>query len=263
MKMKDIQSRPDRRKIPIQKVGIKDLSYPVTVLDRKNKSQDTVATVNMYVDLPHHFKGTHMSRFVELLNRYHGRVSIRELETILREMKTTFACASAHMEIRFPYFMAKRAPVSRAESLMDYQCGLTGSLEGRGKREVFDRVIEVAVPVTTVCPCSKEISTYGAHNQRSRITIRVRTRELVWFEELIEIAEKSASSPVYSLLKRQDEKHVTERGYERPRFVEDVVRGVAQQLRKNRKIKWYWVESENMESIHNHNAYALVTGENR
>lgn len=258
--MKDIQSRRDVRRIPIQKVGIKNLRYPIRVLDRQNQSQDTVAAVSMFVDLPHHFKGTHMSRFVEILNKYHGRISIREIDEILDTMLDSFNCRSAHVEIRFPYFLKKSAPVSKAESLVDYDCALFGELVRKGRKRFFSLTIEVNAPVTTVCPCSKEISRQGAHNQRSVVTIRIRSSQLVWFEELIEIAEKSASSPVYSLLKREDEKQVTEHGYANPAFVEDVVRSVAQKLKSDKRINWFQVESENMESIHNHNAYAMVSG---
>lgn len=261
--MKDVQSRRDKRRIPIQKVGIKDLQYPITVLDRLNKSQNTTAIVNMYVDLPHNFKGVHMSRFVEILNRHHGRISPQKLDDILGVMLGKFDCENAHLEICFPYFIKKTAPVSGAESLMNYDCAFFASLSRRNGRDAFDLVLETAVPVTMVCPCSKEISRYGAHNQRSTITIRVRSNELVWLEELIEIAEKAASAPVYSLLKREDEKSVTESGYARPRFAEDAVRDVAVRLARDKRITWYEVESENQESIHNHNAYAMVAGGRR
>lgn len=258
--MKDVQNRYDRRKIPIEKVGIKNLQYPITVLDRLNNSQCTTAIVSMYVDLPHRFKGTHMSRFVEILNMHHGRISPEKLDDILKAMIEKFNCATAHLEIRFPYFIKKAAPASGAESLMDYQCGFIASLCRINGRDAFDLVIEAGVPVTMVCPCSKEISRRGAHSQRSRITIRVRSDELVWIEELIEIAEDAASAPVFSLLKRQDEKQVTESGYARPRFAEDAVRFVADRLAKDPRIMWYQVESENQESIHNHNAYAMIVG---
>jgi GTP cyclohydrolase IB len=258
--MRDVQSARDRRRIPIQKVGIRDLEYPITVLDRRNKSQQTTAVIAMFVDLPHRFKGTHMSRFVEVLNRYHGTISIRAMEDMLGAILGTFDCRTAHLEIRFPYFMERQAPVSGARALLNYQCGLLASLERRGNRRRFDLVVEARAPVTMLCPCSKEISSRGAHNQRSHITIRVRSRALVWLEELIEIAEAAASAPVYSLLKREDEKRVTEDAYDRPRFAEDAVRAVALKLRKDPRILWYQVESENQESIHNHSAYAMVEG---
>jgi len=258
--MRDVQNSHDRRKIPIQKVGIKDLQYPITVMDRRNKSQATTALVNMYVDLPHRFRGTHMSRFIEVLNRHHGMISVREIDSILETMLSAFACETAHLEIRFPYFIERRAPVTGSAALMSYQCGFLASLRRRGGRSHLDLILEARVPVSMVCPCSKEISVRGAHNQRSIITMRVRCQELVWLEELIEIAEQAASAPVYSLLKRADEKKVTEDAYDHPRFAEDAVRTVAARLRADRRILWYQVESENFESIHNHNAYAMVEG---
>lgn len=258
--MKDVQGRKDRRRIPIHKVGIKDLSYPITVMDRQKQSQDTVALVNMYVDLPHSFKGTHMSRFVEILNHYHGRISLREMQGILSAMISRFESESAHFEIRFPYFLEKKAPVTKAGARVGYECAMMASLEKKRRSSKFDLVVETRTPVTMLCPCSKEISRKGAHNQRSIITIRVRSRGLVWFEELINIAERAASSPVYSLLKREDEKYVTEQAYAHPRFAEDAVRAVARRLKKDKRITWFEVESDNQESIHNHNAYAMVTG---
>jgi len=258
--MKDVQNSRDRRRIPIQKVGVKGLRYPIRLLDRRNKSQDTIAIVDMSVDLPHNFKGTHMSRFIEVLNMHHGRISPRHMKDILLAIKKKLACDSAHLEIRFPYFMEKKAPVSGASSLVSYDCAMLASLKKSGRSDKLDLIIEAGVPVTMLCPCSKEISKHGAHNQRSIITIKVRSRKLVWLEELIDIAEKSASSPVYSLLKREDEKAVTEMAYENPKFAEDAVRSVAVLLRKDSRIIWYQVESDNQESIHNHNAYAMVEG---
>lgn len=258
--MQDVQNSYDDRNIPIQKVGIRQLQYPVTVLDRQNRSQHTTASVHMYVDLPHHFKGTHMSRFVEILNEHHGRISLAEIGDILKAMLERFDCETAHLEMRFPYFMEKSAVVSGEKSLMNYNCGFVASARRTGGSKAMDLVVEAGVPVCMVCPCSKEISDRGAHNQRSTITIRVRTRdkELVWLEELIEIAESSASSPVFSLLKREDEKALTEKAYDAPHFAEDAVRAVASRLEEDSRIIWYQVESENQESIHNHNAYALV-----
>jgi len=258
--MKDVQKRADTRKITVKKVGIKELRYPVVVLDRQNESQHTMATVNMYVELPHNFKGTHMSRFVEIMNHYRGRISVHEIGDILKAMLDRFESENAHVEIHFPYFIEKAAPVSGATSLMDYDCAFLASMEGKRGQDGLDLILEAAVPVTMLCPCSKEISSGGAHNQRSKVTIRVKSRELVWLEDLIEIAESEASAPLYSLLKREDEKRVTEQAYDNPRFVEDAVRGVAVRLQGDPRILWYEVESENLESIHNHNAYALVTG---
>lgn len=258
--MKDIQNKRDSRRISIHKVGINGLRYPVTVLDRADRSQQTIANINMYVDLPHGFKGTHMSRFLEIINTCGGRISINGIKPILEVMKERFDCKSAHLEMRFPYFMRKAAPVSGAKSLLDFDCAFLASLERKGRRDIFDLIVEVKVPVTTLCPCSRAISKHGAHNQRSLITIRVRTCKLVWFEELIEMGESAASAPLYSLLKRADEKYITEQAFDNPRFVEDVVRNVAVKLKKDRRVTWFSAESENQESIHNHNAYAMVTG---
>lgn len=249
----DVQNRKDYRNIDINKAGVKSIKYPVTVLDKKNKTQHTIANVNMYVDLPYHFKGTHMSRFVEILNRYRQGINVKNLPTILNEMKKKLSAKSAHIEIEFPYFIEKSAPVSRSKSLMEYTCMLWGALN-----DSVDICLGVVVPVTTLCPCSKEMSKKGAHNQRGIISIRVRFKKFFWIEDVIKIAEKSASGEVYSLLKRPDEKFVTEKAYENPMFVEDIVRNVAQKLEKNPNITWFSVESENIESIHNHSAYALV-----
>ena len=247
-------------KIPVRKVGIKDLRYPIVMRDQRRQSQSTIAAVNMYVDLPHDFKGTHMSRFVEILSRYHGKISVDEMGNILDAMLDRFDSETAHIEVRFPYFIEKAAPVSGAEALMDYECGFFASADRSREPAQFDLVLEVRVPVTTLCPCSREISDNGAHNQRSRVMIRVRTCRLVWLEDLIEVAEQAASAPLYPLLKREDEKAVTEQAYDNPRFVEDCVRAVAVRLRDDPRITWYEVQCENLESIHNHNAYALVTG---
>jgi GTP cyclohydrolase IB len=257
--MKDIQSSSDSRNVPIRKVGVKDIRYPIRVLDRQEQFQATVARVSMYVDLPHHFKGTHMSRFVEILNEHHGEITLRNIDTILAGMLDRLDSETAHIEVRFPYFLNKSAPVSGAEGLMDYDCAFLAS--HRRGASAPETILEVNVPVTSLCPCSKEISDAGAHNQRSVVTIQIRYRDFVWIEELIEIAEQAASSGVYSLLKREDEKHVTEQAYEHPVFVEDLVRGVAVKLRDDERISWYQVESENFESIHNHSAYAMVVSD--
>lgn len=259
--MQDIQNKRDGRRIPIQKAGVRNLQYPIAVLDRENKIQHTVASVSMYVDLPHHFKGTHMSRFVELLNEQRGKISLHNLGAILKMMTSRFASSTAHLEIRFPYFVEKAAPVSKARSLMNYQCAFLASFSHQRSPEPLDLIVEVQVPVTTLCPCSKAISSQGAHNQRSWVTIQTRSRELVWIEELIEIAEAEASAGLYSLLKREDEKHITERAYARPRFAEDLARAAAQRLRKDPRITWFQVSSENLESIHNHNAFAMVVSD--
>jgi GTP cyclohydrolase I len=251
--MRDVQNQPDTRKIPIDKVGVKNLSYPITVLDRTNKTQHTVGSINMYVNLPHDFRGTHMSRFIEILNAHHRELHIDTVGEVLQKMKEALHAEEAHIEVAFPYFIEKSAPVSGAKSLMEYRCRYSGTL-----REKADFILAVEVPVTTLCPCSKELSDRGAHNQRSVVTIRVRMRKLVWIEELIAWAEASASSPVYALLKRSDEKAVTEHAYDTPMFVEDIVRDVSRRLNDDARITWYSVESENFESIHNHSAYASI-----
>jgi GTP cyclohydrolase I len=259
--LKDIQNRRDRRKIPLQKAGIKDLKYPISVLDRENKFQHTVADIRMYVDLPHRFKGTHMSRFIEILNESRGNISMHNISTILQTMTRRFGSTTANLEIRFPYFIEKHAPVSGAKSLMNYECAFLAKYNRRSKRNKCDLTVEVKVPGATLCPCSKEISKKNAHNQRALIVIQIRSNQLVWIEELIAIAEKEASSGLYSLLKRSDEKFVTERAYCRPRFAEDIARAVAMKLKNDKRIQWFKIEIESMESIHNHNAYAMVTSD--
>ncbi len=257
----DVQNRSDHRQIALQRVGIKNIRYPITVLDRKRGSQQTVANVNMYVYLPEHFKGTHMSRFVEILNQYRCEINIRTFQEILNEMKHRLASKEAHLEVDFPYFIRKNAPVTGTSGLMEYGCGLHGTMT-----EHLDMMLLATVPVTTVCPCSKEISEYGAHNQRGQVRVWVRFRKFVWLEDVIECVEEAASSEVYSVLKRPDEKYVTEAAYDRPMFVEDIVRSVCVRLKKMQEITWFAVEAENFESIHNHSAYAYttvdMTGEN-
>jgi GTP cyclohydrolase I len=208
----------------------------------------------MYVGLPHHFKGTHMSRFVEILNAHEREISVDSFKAMLREMVERLEAESGHVEMTFPYFVNKSAPVSGVQSLIDYDVTFVGEIE-RG-RQTF--TMKVVVPVTSLCPCSKEISEYGAHNQRSHVTINARTKGFVWIEDLIGYAEYEASCQLYGLLKRPDEKYVTERAYDNPKFVEDMVRDVAARLNADDRIEWYVVESENFESIHNHSAYALI-----
>jgi GTP cyclohydrolase IB len=256
--MPDMQKRPDTRRIPIAKVGVKDISYPIVVMDKNNSLQHTVARINMYVDLPHHFKGTHMSRFVEILNRHREQIGLDKLETILDEMKARLGSDSAHLEILFPYFIDKKAPVSGARSLMEYSCEFKASMT-----DSLDFVLVVKVPLTSLCPCSKELSRAGAHNQRSVMTVRVRYREFIWIEDLVELIEQCGSSPLYSLLKREDEKFVTELAYDNPRFVEDMVREAYSRLAAEERITWFSVETENFESIHNHSAYAAVEFDRR
>lgn len=256
--MIDVQKRPDHRNLDIDKVGVKGVTYPILVLDRENRQQATIATVNMYVDLPRHFKGTHMSRFLEVLNRYRGEMTMHRMPDLLREMRDHLEAETAHLELEFPYFREKEAPVSRIRSLLDYKAFFKGSINGE-----MDFVLGVQVPVTSLCPCSKEISAVGAHNQRSVITVQVRMAGFVWLEELIETVEASASCELFSLLKREDEKFVTERAYANPAFAEDIVRNVAERLRDDERITWFSVEAENFESIHNHSAYAFLEMDKR
>ncbi len=250
--LKDVQSERDHRNLAINKVGVKDISYPVVVLDKDQGEQHTVARVNMYVNLPHHFRGTHMSRFIEILNRYRKGISTLNIREILEAMIEQLDAETAHFEIEFPYFVTKEAPVSREKAKMEY----TSRLVANSDDDFY--LLEVKVPVLSLCPCSKEISQYGAHNQRSILSVAIKARDKVWIEDLILIAESSGSSDIFSILKREDEKYITERSYENPVFVEDIVRNAAEKLKKMKGIIWFSVESENMESIHNHSAYAQI-----
>ena len=251
--MKDIQNHKDDRNIDIDQVGVKGIRYPITVLDKNMGEQQTVAEISMYVNLPRQYKGTHMSRFVEILNEHSRRISLQNFSEILEEMKKRLNAESAHMEITFPYFINKKAPVTGSEGLMEYKCTYKGSLNKK-----TDLVIIIHVPISTLCPCSKEISDFGAHNQRGEVRLQVRFKKFIWIENLISLVEESASSDIYSVLKREDEKYVTEKAYNNPMFVEDIVRDIAQKLNNDPNITWFAVESENLESIHNHNAYAYV-----
>ncbi len=252
--IEDVQNREDTRHLPINKVGIKNIRYPVRILDRTGGEQHTIANFNMYVNLPHNFKGTHMSRFVEILNNHEREISVRSFKEMMSEMTQLLEAESGHIEMNFPYFINKTAPVSGVQSLMDYDVSFIGEIHN-GKHIM---TIKVIVPVTSLCPCSKKISDYGAHNQRSHVTITARVNDFVWVEELIELIEQEASCELYGLLKRPDEKMVTERAYDNPKFVEDAVRDVAARLNADDRIRGYTVESENFESIHNHSAYALI-----
>ena len=255
--MNDIQSQRDHRRIEINKVGVKNIRYPITVLDKAKGFQHTVASVNMYVDLPQRFKGTHMSRFVEILNKYKGDIAIKNLSKILLEVKRKLRAKTAHLEVEFPYFVEKEAPITKSKSLMEYICRFCGS-----SNEKEDFYVGIVIPITTVCPCSKEISQFGAHNQRSLVTVNLRFRKFIWIEDIIQLVEECASCDLYSILKRPDEKYVTEKAYENPMFVEDVVREIAKRLKRDGNITWFTVESENFESIHNHSAYAYVEHSN-
>ena len=252
--IEDIQGRADSRRIAIDKVGIKDILHPVRVKDQRCGEQHTVARFDMYVNLPHDFKGTHMSRFVEILNSHDREISIASFPVMLQEMLQRLEAESGYIDMRFPYFVEKAAPVSGVRSLLDYQVSFIGEIDSTGCRTK----IKIVVPVTSLCPCSKEISERGAHNQRSHVTITVSASEFIWIEELIALVEAEASSPIYGLLKRPDEKYVTEQAYDHPKFVEDMVRDVAARLNAEPRISAYTVESENFESIHNHSAYALI-----
>ena len=250
----DVQNSQDTRQIPINKVGIKDIRHPIKVSDRTGGEQHTIANFNMYVNLPHNFKGTHMSRFVEILNNHERELTVKSFKEMLSEMIERLEAEAGHIEMSFPYFVNKKAPVSGVESLMDYDVCFIGEIKN-GKPEMS---LKVLVPVTSLCPCSKKISDYGAHNQRSHVTITVKTQDFVWIEDIIDLVEKEASCELYGLLKRPDEKQVTERAYDNPKFVEDMVRDVAARLNEDDRINYYVVESENFESIHNHSAYALI-----
>jgi GTP cyclohydrolase I len=250
----DKQSEPDHRELRIDKVGVRGLRFPIQVQDRARVVQNTVATIGMFVDLPKEFKGTHMSRFVEVLNAHGSVIHVENLKEILMSLQEKLKSATSHLEIEFPYFMSKVSPVSHRESLMDYVARFDAAACG----DEIDFVLTVKVHVTTLCPCSKAIARYGAHNQRGLVTVAIRFHKSVWIEELVEVIESSASSELYALLKRQDEKAVTERAYENPVFVEDLVRNVAVKLNADARVKWYKVEAENFESIHNHNAYACI-----
>ncbi|MBM0107029.1 GTP cyclohydrolase I FolE2 [Steroidobacter sp. S1-65] len=252
--IEDVQARADSRRIPINKVGIKDVYHPVRVKDRSSGEQHTIANFNMYVALPHNFKGTHMSRFVELLHGNEREISVESFRDILVQMTEKLNAQTGHIEMEFPFFVMKKAPVSGVESLMNYQASLIGELHN-GKSELW---LKVVVAATSLCPCSKDISKYGAHNQRSHITIKAKVDGHMFLEELIDIAEAEASCEVFGILKRADEKFVTERAYENPKFVEDIVRDVAVRMNNEERVRAYVVEAENFESIHNHSAYALI-----
>ncbi len=254
--MADVQNMPDDREIEIDKVGVKDVKYPIIVLDRENGHQNTIATIDMYVNLPHHYKGTHMSRFVEILHEYKNMINMKNFPEILREMKVRLDAEAAHMSVTFPYFIKKEAPVSGTPSYMEYQCGFRGSMDAKGTLKEF--IVSASVPINTLCPCSKEISQRGAHNQRGITRVEVNTRKFFWIEDLINTVEKCASSDIYSILKREDEKFITEHAFDNPRFVEDVVRDIAERLSRDTNVRWFAIEAENFESIHNHSAYAYL-----
>jgi GTP cyclohydrolase IB len=258
--LEDVQARVDDRHLPIDEVGITGIRYPIAVADREHGKQDTIAEVSMSVDLPAGVKGAHLSRFVEFLHDIAREITPQTMPAILEAMRARLDTSRARLEVSFPYFLRRAAPVTGAVALMDYRCRLAGQLSVSGTQVM----VGVQVPVTSVCPCSKAISDYGAHNQRSSIAICACIREEggrpaeLWVEDLIEAAEAAASSPVFSLLKRPDERHVTMRAYDHPVFVEDMVRGVAQALCNDERISSFTVEAASEESIHNHGAFARI-----
>ena len=260
--LKDTQNEPDHRQIAIDRVGVKNLRFPIQIRDKahcsepdeRSRTQNTVATVALTVDLPHHYKGTHMSRFVEVLNEHGAVLHVDNIKAIAEKLMARLHSESAHVQFEFPFFLAKKAPVTGAVGLMDYGVRFDATISKAG----YEFLLTVMVPVTTLCPCSKAISAAGAHNQRGQVTLSVKSVRPIWIEELIQIVESCASCELYSLLKRPDEKLVTERAYANPVFVEDLVRNIASHANCDPNILWYRVEAENFESIHNHNAYALV-----
>jgi GTP cyclohydrolase I len=250
----DVQATPDTRRLAIDRVGIKDIRHPARIRERSGGLQHTIAHFDMYVGLPHHFKGTHMSRFVEILNAHEREISPDTFRLMVREMAKKLEAESGELAMRFPYFVEKKAPVSGVKSLMDYEVTFVGAI--KDGRETF--TLKVLVPVTSLCPCSKKISERGAHNQRSHVTVSAHINTFVWIEDIIDVVENEASCQLYGLLKRPDEKFVTEAAYDNPKFVEDMVRDIAAKLNKDARIDGYTVESENFESIHNHSAYAMI-----
>ncbi len=254
--MRDIQSGPPEVPIDLDRVGIKNFRLPLIVRDRERGRQHTVADVELSVDLPARFKGTHMSRFVEALSGFTGELDLVSFKNLLADVRNRLEAENAHLTLRFPYFLAKSSPATGARALMDYACQVSGEFVG-GR---FRQTLGVSVPVMTVCPCSLAISDQGAHSQRAVVSIRCRFSGFVWLEELIELAERAGSSPVYALLKREDEKFVTEHAFDNPAFVEDVARNVANALTRHPKVTWFRVEVESFESIHNHSAFADIEG---
>jgi len=252
--MEDVQGRHDTRQIPINRVGIKDISHPITVRNRDGSTSASIATFSMSVSLPHDQKGTHMSRFVQMLNEQETVISAKNFHQMLTDMVQRLEAQSGYIEMQFPYFIEKAAPVSGVKSLMDYQVNLVGQIDNGH----LDSTLEVTIPVKSLCPCSKQISEYGAHNQRSHITVGINCSTKLWLNELIKMVEAQASAELYAILKRPDEKFITEQAYNNPKFVEDVVRDVANEFDNNDKILRYYVHAENFESIHNHSAFAVI-----
>ena len=270
--MRDIQNEEDTREVPLQKVGVKNVKYPVMVFDKEKKHQNTTATVNLFVNLPHNFKGTHMSRFIEVFHKYHEDISMTSFLEMLEEIRTKLDAERAFGRITFPYYIEKKAPVTGTPGIMEYICTYEGESLPPGAHCVGPTppsngpqtparnarfFVSIKVPIATLCPCSKAISEYGAHNQRGMVKVKLLYKDFFWIEDIIKMIEDCASTPLYSVLKRQDEKYVTEHAYDNPRFVEDVVREVYLGL-KEKGFPWFSVEAETDESIHNHNAYAYT-----
>ena len=260
MPLPDVQASPDGRAVAINRVGVKSVRFPLRVRRADGAEQATVATIDMYVGLPHHVKGTHMSRFLEVLHANTAALDMAGLRVLMQTMLARLEARAGYIEMRFTYFIEKLAPVSGVPSLLDYEVTMRAEVDAAGQ---YEAALTVQAPVTSLCPCSKEISEYGAHNQRSHITIEARLNAPMEIEELVAIAEKEASCEVYGLLKRPDEKYVTERAYDNPKFVEDLVRDIALALNGEARIDAYSIESENFESIHNHSAYALIRQDKR
>jgi GTP cyclohydrolase I len=257
--MPDVQAARDPRHVAIDRVGVKDVVYPIRLRTPDGGEQTTVATVNMYVALPHHQKGTHMSRFLEVLNEYAENALTPDcFQKVAKAIREKLNAAEAHFQAEFTYFIKKHAPVTKSPGLMDYRVRFECVANG-----TQDFIMSVSAPATSLCPCSKEISAYGAHNQRCRIEAQVRFKERIWIEEIVRYLEQAASTEVYAVLKRPDEKYVTEAAYDNPKFVEDIVRDLALLLSADERITWFSVNSENFESIHNHNAYAALTRDKR
>ncbi len=252
--MKDIQSQRDDRGLPVDMVGVAAIRYPITVKDKLRGTQETVAAVGMAVELLPEFKGTHMSRFIEILNRFRGEITMANIPDILKETRENLGSPKAMMSLEFPYFIEKKSPVSEARSLFPIEI----LFDGYGDEHGTSFILGVRVPVTTLCPCSQEISEFGAHNQRSYITAYLSFDHFIWIEDFVDRLEDCASSEIYPLLKRPDEKYVTEKAFTRPRFAEDIVRGAAELLLAEPDIHWFMTEAVNLESIHAHNAYARI-----
>lgn len=258
--MKDVQKERDLRNIQIDRVGVRGVSYPVVLMDRNNKTQNTIAKISMSVMLPREYRGTHMSRFIETLEDFYVRVAPHELEEFTKMLCKNLNASESSVSFEFPYYFRKKAPVSKIESYSKCDVILEASYE---ENKNFDMITQINLHVQTLCPCSKEISKYGAHNQRALVALKIRSKGLVWFEDLISIIENSASAPLFTLLKREDEKFITEMSYERPRFVEDVIRELAAALDKDKKILWYNARVTSYESIHNHDAFAEIERDKR